>query len=92
MTVNYNNLRLQALYAYSRLATKLNVAKEETNRACIYEDDTILIRASHIQEDMDDLRSMLCSICCCYEEGNPDFADLSETINLSEIPLFNYEE
>jgi hypothetical protein len=84
MTVNFNNLRKQTAYSYHRLAQKLNYAiKSNDLPPSIVED---------IQEDMDDLRRLIMSICCVYEKDNEDFKDVSEEVEKSgEIALFNPE-
>lgn len=80
MRVNFNNCRLQACRAYNRLCDKLNEATDSKGVLDLDADD--------IQKEMDDLRMFLVGIACTYEEGNPDFADLSGQINLS---VFNDE-
>ena len=89
MKVNFNNLRKQALYSYHRLATKLNEAKEERKEEG-YDDGKICIYPDDIQDEMDDLRSMLFGIACVYDEGNDEFKDISEEIK--PIAVFNSEE
>lgn len=82
MTVNFNNLRKQACYAYDRLTNKLNSSIDNSGQ--------ISISAEEIQEDMDDLRMMIMSIACVFEENNADFSDVSDQVG--EIGRFNSED
>jgi hypothetical protein len=86
MTVNLNNLRRQAVFAYDRLCHKLNDAiKKEWDG---YSRITIL--ADDLQSDMDTLRNMLVTLACVFEEGDDDFKDLAEEIG--DVEVFNNEE
>jgi len=70
--VNFNNARLQAIYAYNRVCKVLNaniikyIGKSN-------DDGIVTVAAGEIQEHMDDLRNMLATIGCVYEEGNENF-------------------
>ena len=68
MEVNFNNIRKQACIAYDKLTAKLN--------ANLNDENNIIIDARDIQENMDDLRMMICLIALCYEEGDPDKVDV----------------
>lgn len=92
MKVNFNNLRKQALYSYSRLVDKLNENIEQTRKD---ENDPDCNRfwwltTDDIQKDMDDLRSLLCTIACVYEPDDEEFADLSDVCD--SISVFNPEK
>lgn len=80
MRVDFNNVRKQACFSYDRLAKKLNknidTEKEEIN-----------IDVEEIQEEMDNLRSLIMTIACIYKEGDADFVDLSEDVD--PIAWFN---
>jgi len=82
MTVNFNNLRKQAVFSYDRLVKKLNWKIEDGN---------ITIPVEDIQEELDDLRMQLMSIAIVYEDGNDDFKDLSDELP-DDISFFNEEE
>ncbi len=82
MTVNFNNLRKQACYAYDRLVDKLNSSIDNGGQ--------ISISAEEIQEDMDDLRMMIMSIACVFEENSADFSDVSDQVG--KIGRFNSED
>ena len=105
MTVNFNNLRKQAVYAYESLCEKLNYAiLTETQFArsnAVHHGQevdikgNILIDAEDIQKDMDNLRSMIGSIAMTYEEGNESFQDVYQQIFPDEdqsMKLFNDED
>lgn len=90
MTVNYNNLRKQALYSYSRLVDTLNNNLEEAQKESCEEEWFYMLRVDDIQKDMDDLRSLLCTIACVYEPDDEEFADLSDICD--SISVFNPEK
>lgn len=85
MTVNVNNLRKQALFAYDRLTKTLNQNTKEDEFQKWVEVDV-----EEIQKDMDDLRFLLFSIACVFIEGDEDFKDVSE--EAEPIAFFNEEE
>ena len=80
MNVNFNNLRKQAAYSYDRLCKTLN-----SN----FQDGEIILTPEEIQDDMDNLRSQIMSICGCYLEGDEDIRDISGEVG--EIASFNEE-
>ena len=50
----------------------------------------MIVDAEDIQEHMDDLRMLIMSICCVYEEGNEEFADVSEQVDANGgVAYFN---
>lgn len=78
MRIDFNNARKQAIWAYNRLTTKMNHNIRGTGE--------VEVMATVIQEDMDFLRNTLISIACSYDDGNPDFRDLSDDIgNVAEF-------
>jgi hypothetical protein len=87
MNVNFNNLRKQAVYAYDRLAEKLNRSKAGKESHGEYIDGfgriyetTIILDCEDIQDEMDDLRSMIGSIAMVYREGEDEFKDVYSEI------------
>jgi hypothetical protein len=70
MTINFNNVRRQACFAYDRLCRELNSSKE-------YE-GYMLVDPNRIQKDMDSLRTMIGAIAMTHEEDNKDFQDVFE--------------
>lgn len=88
MSVNFNNLRKQAVYSYDRLVDKLNnsISEDDWGRKVVQ------IDPEDIQEDLDDLRRLVLSIAMVYDEGNPDFKDVSEDFDIESIKCFNQEE
>jgi hypothetical protein len=85
MTVNFDGLRSQLAYAYDGLTQILNRSIIESKKD--YGDDHIRISPDEIQEEMDDLRSRIMVLCCCYEEGDDGFKDISEEVK--PIAYFN---
>jgi hypothetical protein len=105
MTVNFNNLRKQAVYAYESLCEKLNDAILTETQYATRNDvkhgqeidikGNILIDAEDIQKDMDNLRSMIGSIAMTYEEGDDNFQDVYQQIFPDEnqsMKSFNDED
>jgi len=104
MTINFNNLRKQALYAYDSLTEKLNCSflkeqehvyekDEDGKERCINGD--MLLNRSDIQKDMDDLRSLLGTIASVYEQNDENFKDVYSEVYPKEetgMVLFNNEE
>ena len=97
MTINFNNVRKQAVYSYDRLTKILNagILKEsimvEKNGG--YEDCDLCVNSDDIQDVMDNLRALIMTIAMTYEEGNEDFKDMTDEIDKSgEIAHFNYNE
>lgn len=88
MSVNFNNLRKQAVYSYDRLVDKLNnsISEDDWGRKVVQ------IDPEDIQEDMDDLRRLILSIAMVYDENNPDFKDVTEGMNIENVKFFNYNE
>lgn len=87
MTINFNNVRKQALYAYDDIAKMLlaSIVKQDDQYAVVpgtLHGQTmnikgfVLIDAEDLQKRMNDLRFTLSAIGMTYEEGNPDFKDV----------------
>lgn len=67
MSIDFNNVRRQAMVAYDKLCHNLN---SETRGG------TVEIDVRDIQEHMDDLRTLIGAIAMTYEDGNNDFKDV----------------
>ena len=94
MEVNFNNLRKQAIYSYEKLAEKLNYSIEEWNKET-NEKGIVHINANEIQEDMDDLRGMICAIASVYEPEDDNFKDVYSEVFPNEndsMLIFNEEK
>ncbi len=106
MKVDYNSMRKQMLRTYHDLCRKMNDGilkpkdgqynyispadpKEWRNTNI---DGFVLVDASKIQESMDDLRSYITTLCCMYEDNDPDCKDLSEEIDFDKIASFNEQD
>lgn len=102
MTVNYNNLRKQAIYAYDSLVEKLNnsIIKKTQHAEPNDEGHTnikgyVLINANDIQKDMDNLRRMIGAIAMTSVEGEEDFKDVYQEVFPKEdqsMKTFNDED
>lgn len=88
MTVNFDGLRSQLAYTYDKLAQALNNSIKESKKD--YDDGMIRIYPDDIQEEMDDLRSRIMVLCCCYEDKEDGFKDISEEVK--PIAYFNPED
>lgn len=87
MTVNYNNLRKQAIFSYEKLVEKLNgsIIKESQFAEPNDEGHTnikgyVLINAKDIQKDIDGLRRMIGAIAMVSMEGQDDFKDVYQEV------------
>lgn len=85
MKVDLNNLRLQTAFAYDRLVKTLNANIKDKSW-----DPTVIVSAEDVQEDLDDLRQMIVSLCCVYLEGDDNFKSLADEVG--DISTFNNEE
>ena len=90
MDINFNNLRIQAFHSYSRLVNKLNDKLLDEDGEINSYNEIYNLHADDIQKDMDNLRSLLCTIACCYKPGDEEFIDLSE--HCDNVPVFNPEK
>lgn len=79
LTTNYNNMRLQAAYAFDRLCKKLNSAIENTGNICLHKDE--------LQKEMDDMRVFALMPCFTFVEDDPDYIDLADKVD--DIAHFN---
>jgi hypothetical protein len=64
MKIDFNNVRRQAIAAYSRVVRKLRAHTEGGQMS---------IDVCEIETDMDDLRSALVGIGATFEPGNAEF-------------------
>ncbi|MCX6218319.1 hypothetical protein [Spirosoma sp.] len=86
MKVDFNNLRRQACLSYDALVGKLNAALltddqwARPNGSMHGQDMNIkgyvLIDAEELQRDLDNLKVQIGSIALCFEQDNPDCADV----------------
>lgn len=89
MKVNFNNLRKQTAYSLDRVIKILNDGilpekeyashKQEDGKFKHWEGD-VLINAEELQKHIDELRSNVWVLLCCYEEGNPDYQCVYEEV------------
>ena len=90
MTVNFNNLRKQALYNYDRLVNKLNdnIIKDNWDRK------EIRISPDEIEEELNDLRMLIGSIAMSYEPDDENFKDIYSEVypNENGMVLFNEDK
>lgn len=70
MNIDFNNVRLQACYAYDRLVMDLN--------RCNSYEGYLLVDPKNLEKELNDLRMVIGSIAMTFEEGNPDFKDVYE--------------
>jgi hypothetical protein len=95
MEVNFNNLRKQAAYTLDKLTKKLNngvLNQTEYGEGLDGErkKGNILVDSREIQKEMDEIRSLILTICSVYEPEDEDFKDVSEEIEKSGgVAVFN---
>lgn len=104
MTINFNNVRKQALYAFDDLVKELNNAIVKNDQwakvpGCLHDQELnikgfVLINADDIEKRISDLRQCLVSIALTYEVDNIDFKDVySEVFPEPEsLARFNDED
>lgn len=102
MTINYNNLRKQAIYSYESLVEKLNnsiIKKSQHTELSDGEYSNIkgfvLIDAKEIQKDIDSLRRMIGAIAMTSMDGEEEFKDVYQEVFPNEdqsMKTFNDEE
>jgi hypothetical protein len=80
MTVDFNNLRVNALVHFDRLTGQLNSSIKEKDYY-----PTIVIDPEEIRVSMEHLRSILLTIACLQMKDNPDFKDVS---NETQVDCF----
>jgi len=99
MTVNFNNLRLQAVFGIQRLTEQLNqgiLVEPEWGEAKfpIHGETTIkgniLIDSEEIETNLNKLISLVNTIACVFEEDNDDFKDL--TSEIKNVPVWFKDE
>ena len=80
MEVDFNNLRVQIAQTYNKIVARLN--GHNTN-------GQIEIDTDIIQKEFDFLRISMVSLCCCYQENDPDVRDVSDEVG--DFQIFNPE-
>lgn len=81
MGINFNNTRRRGLRSFSRLTDKLNQN---------IENGELRINVEEIENLYDDVRMALICIAFSFNEGDPDFKDLSEEFP-EDIPALNQQ-
>ena len=102
MKVDFNNLRKQTAFALDKVIRKLNEGiLPETEYVAHQKEDgrykdwsgDVLIDKEELQSAIDELRQNVGILCCCYEEGNPDYISVYDEVEKSGgISWFNKEK
>lgn len=103
MTVNFNNVRKNAIFAYDKLVEKLNysIIKNKEQYAEPNGEDHcnlkgyVLINAKEIEDEISSLRQTIGVMAMTSIEGNEEFKDVYEEVFPNEdqrMKLFNQEE
>lgn len=74
MTLDFNNLRINAANAYNDLVTVLNRERNERGLVKVYEED--------LEEPLRDLRRMIGMIMCVYDDDNPEFRCVVDDVEM----------
>lgn len=91
MKIDFNNLRKNIAHKYNRVTNTLNKNTHnvdgyvEVNGKYLNHEKAIIVDVEDLQNDMDDLRNVLVTLICCYEENNPEYKSLHDEIKLSEF-------
>ena len=85
MTIDFNNVRKQAVFSYDNLCQKLNHARRKSGGDWIDNYGTlntgdIVIDPDDIQKEMDNLRMLIGTIAMTYETDDEKFADVYSEI------------
>lgn len=86
MNVNFNNLRKQLVHRYNDLCVKLNQSKVTDDDNVFIEGygwlrkGDVLFSPNLIQQEMDDLRMLIGSVACCFDESDVNFANVYEEL------------
>lgn len=87
MSVDFNNVRKQALFAYESLVNKLNEAIVKKDQYVDLNDEDsiningyVVIDVEYIQKNMDSLRSFIGIMAMTSIEGDEDFKDVYEEV------------
>ena len=94
MKVNLNNLRKQTAYALDSVIKILNsgIKKEDNNDGIFISETEIKVYASDLEKPIEELRNLVWSLLCCYEDGNDNFSCVWEDVEKSGgIAEFNPE-
>ena len=83
MEIDFNDLRIQTAKNYNRLVNKLNRNIFENYPAVVEVD------VDEIEDILQDLRTSIVTLCCCYLENNESVKSVVDKINHFEI--FNDE-
>lgn len=93
MEVDFNNLRKQLAFSFDKVTKKLNegILPEKAYNGNKY--GNILVDTEDLQKSMEELRSCIISLLCCYEEGNPDCINVYDDVqNNGGLAKFNDTE
>lgn len=89
MDINLNNVRTRAAYALDDLTKKLNrgilkekesVLDEDKNGKNIWREGDLLVFKEDIQQEMDELRQLIWTLLCVYDEKDPHFQCVFEEV------------
>lgn len=83
MDVDFNALREEMYYTLGRFIGKLNHA---------IEDGEVKIDVAYIQDDLDNLRSLVNATTCIGIPGDDDFRIIYKELERIPFPWFNEEE
>jgi hypothetical protein len=72
-TININNLRRQTAFSLDKVIKILNESIVDNGYS-----RKISVPVDKLEKPIAELQMLVASLLCIYEEGNPDFADLSE--------------
>lgn len=93
MKVDFNNLRKQLAFSFDKVTKKLNEGILPDKAYNGEKQGNILVDTEDLQKSMDELRSCIVSLLCCYEKDNPDCVSVYEDVlNNGGLAKFNDNE
>ena len=99
MKVDFNNLRMQIAYSLDDLIKTLNNGKLDGNEHVLLDNGkwkigNILVDDEDLRGSINELRSLVYGLICCYQEDDNECIDLTEKLkqNGGIAKFFNEEE
>ncbi|MCE7039167.1 hypothetical protein [Dyadobacter sp. CY312] len=86
--VDLNHLRMQIAFRLDDVTKTLNQSIRETkgithwgNDKHMFSEHAIVVDPEELDEDMDELRSLVWTLLCCMDGDNPDFRPVYEDVD-----------
>jgi hypothetical protein len=84
MKINLNGVRKSAAYSLDRLIKKLNAGMLSDYESVLEGGEwvrgDVLVDSNDIKKDIAELRNVIWTLLCCYDENNPLFAEVWQEV------------